>query len=162
MISATADMIWPEVQNPHWKASQSMKARCTGWSWSPWASPSTVVTRLPWTVAASVRHDSTRRPSTWTVQAPHWPRSQPFLEPVSPSRSRSASSSVTRGSTVSLRRSPLTVVVMVTTFSPAAGSTAGAASAGAPPIVGARAIPADAAAARPMRSRRDTLAMPGT
>ena len=41
-----------------------------------------------------------RRPSTSTVQAPHWPRSQPFLVPVRPRRSRSASSSVTRGSSL--------------------------------------------------------------
>src|SRR5215475_1481724 len=33
-----------------------------------------------------------------TVQAPHWPRSQPFLVPVKSKRSRSRSSSVTRGS----------------------------------------------------------------
>ena len=41
---------------------------------------------------------STRRPSTCTVQAPHWPWSQPFFEPVSARWSRSASSSVVRGS----------------------------------------------------------------
>src|SRR5207237_669329 len=39
-----------------------------------------------------------RRPSTRTVQAPHWPWSQPFLVPVRPRFSRRASSSVTRGS----------------------------------------------------------------
>ena len=38
------------------------------------------------------------RPSTNTVQAPHWPRSQPFFVPVSPAYSRRASSRVTRGS----------------------------------------------------------------
>jgi hypothetical protein len=30
-----------------------------------------VVTERPWMLAASVRHDNTRRPSTSTVQAPH-------------------------------------------------------------------------------------------
>src|SRR5580704_18603465 len=33
-----------------------------------------------------------------TVQAPHWPRSQPFLVPVSSRRSRRRSRSITRGS----------------------------------------------------------------
>jgi hypothetical protein len=50
-----------------------MKAACIGWSRSPFASPSIVVTSLPSTVAASVRQESTRFPSTSTVQAPHWP-----------------------------------------------------------------------------------------
>ncbi len=39
-----------------------------------------------------------RRPSTRMVQAPHWPRSHPFLVPGRSSRSRNRSSSVTRGS----------------------------------------------------------------
>jgi hypothetical protein len=56
--------------------------------------------------------DSTRLPSTSTVQAPHAPWSQPFFVPVSPSRSRSASSSVTRASTCS--RSDLPLIRMVT------------------------------------------------
>ena len=56
------------------------------------ARPSIVVTSRPWTLAASVRQDSTRRPSISTVQAPHWPWSQPFLPPVSPRCSRNASS----------------------------------------------------------------------
>ncbi len=50
-----------------------------------------------------------RRPPTSTVQAPHWPWSQPFLAPVSSSCSRSTSSSVARVSTASSRRSPLIV-----------------------------------------------------
>ena len=39
-----------------------------------------------------------RRPPARTVQAPHWPRSQPFFVPVSFRCSRSASRSVVRGS----------------------------------------------------------------
>ena len=39
-----------------------------------------------------------RWPSTITVQAPHWPWSQPFLTPIRSARSRSRSSSVTQGS----------------------------------------------------------------
>ena len=45
------------------------------------ASPSIVVTALPCAATASVRQDSVRRPSTWTVHAPHWPWSQPFFDP---------------------------------------------------------------------------------
>lgn len=50
----------------------------------------------------------TRRPSSSTVHEPHWPWSQPFLGAVTPSRSRSASSSVMRLSTVRSRRMPST------------------------------------------------------
>ena len=56
-----------------------MKAAWIGWSRSPAARPSIVVTSRPSRVAVSVRHERTRRPSTSTVQAPHWPWSQPFL-----------------------------------------------------------------------------------
>ena len=72
------------------------------------ASPSMVVIARPSTWAASVRQASTRSPSTCTVQAPHWPWSQPFLVPVRPRCSRRASSSVTRGSTASSCAVPLT------------------------------------------------------
>ena len=58
--------------------------------------------------AASVRHDTTRLPSSSTVHAPHAPWSQPFFVPVSPSWSRSASSSVTRASSSTSRGAPLT------------------------------------------------------
>ena len=75
-------MIWPGVQNPHWKPSCAMKAACTGWSWSPRATPSIVRMSAPSWLTASARHELIRRPSTSTVQAPHWPRSHPFLVPV--------------------------------------------------------------------------------
>ena len=89
-----------------------MKARWTGCR-APvappaGASPSIVVIVLRWAMTTSVMHDSTRRPSTCTVQAPHWPWSHPFLLPVRPAYSRSASSSVTRGSSWSARSRPLT------------------------------------------------------
>ena len=51
---------------------------------------------------ARVRQDSTRRPSTSTVQAPHWPWSQPFLVPVGPDVRASASSK--RGARVERQR----------------------------------------------------------
>ena len=51
----------------------------------------------------------TRRPSRSTVHAPHCPWSQPFFGDMIPSRSRSASSSVVRVSTVSEWLTPSTV-----------------------------------------------------
>ena len=53
-------------------------------------------------MTASVRQALMRRPSTSTVQAPHWPWSQPFLVPVRPRCSRRASSSVVQGATASV------------------------------------------------------------
>ena len=85
-----------------------MNARCTGCRPPSCPRPSIVVMSRPSQVAASIRQDSTRLPSASTVHAPHAPWSQPFLAPVSPSRSRSASSRVTRGSSQSSRRTPLT------------------------------------------------------
>ena len=67
-----------------------------------------VVTSRPSHCAASVRHDTTRLPSSSTVQAPHVPWSQPFFVPVRSSSSRSASTSVTRLSYRSRRALPLT------------------------------------------------------
>src|SRR5436853_1899273 len=55
--------------------------------------------------------DRTRRPSIWTVHAPHSPRSHDFLGPVKANSSRNASSSVVRGSTVIARTEPLTIML---------------------------------------------------
>ena len=52
-----------------------------------------------------------RRPSTSTVQAPHWPWSQPFFVPVSFQCSRSASSSVVRVSSATWLVRPFTFSV---------------------------------------------------
>jgi hypothetical protein len=60
-------MTKPGVQKPHWSASASTMARCTGWSSSsdvPVASPSTVVTFAPSTSIASVRQPFRGAPST--------------------------------------------------------------------------------------------------
>src|SRR5258706_12631383 len=54
-----------------------------------------------------IRHESTRRPCTCTVQAPHCPWSQPFFVPVSDTVSRMQSNSVVRGSMFSLWSLPL-------------------------------------------------------
>src|SRR5262249_11659168 len=75
------------------------------------AKPSIVVTLAPSCMTASARQELIRRPFTSTVHAPHWPWSQPFLVPVRSRRSRSASSSVVQGASVSLRSTPLTVSV---------------------------------------------------
>ena len=40
-----------------------------------------VKTSAPSWLTASARQELMRRPSTMTVHAPHWPRSQPFLVP---------------------------------------------------------------------------------
>jgi len=72
-----------------------------------------VVICAPSFITASVRHELIRRPSTRTVQAPHWPWSQPFLVPVRPRWMRSASSSVVHGARVSLFATPLTWSVIV-------------------------------------------------
>ena len=64
-----------------------------------------MVTMLsPSCATASDRQELMRTPFTSTVQAPHWPWSQPFLVPVRPRWSRSASSSVVRGSSVEVVR----------------------------------------------------------
>ena len=59
-----------------------MNACCKGSSVSPFANPSMVVTEAPSRVTASRRQLFIRLPSTNTVQAPHWPWSQPFFVPV--------------------------------------------------------------------------------
>src|ERR1700744_4396748 len=113
-ISPIALMIWPGVQNPHCRPSWAMKAAWRGCNSPPRAAtPSIVRMSAPSRLTAKARQELIRRPSTRTVQAPHWPRSHPFLVPVSNSRSRRRSSSVTRGSSRSTsRRSPLTVRLM--------------------------------------------------
>ncbi len=97
-----------------------------------------VVTWRPCTRAASVRQDTTRSPSTCTVQAPQEPWLQPFLVPVIPAYSRRASSSEVRGSIVSGTALPFTVsttssdgsAVTGTAAGTGGGATAGAATAG--------------------------------
>src|SRR5947209_13648280 len=85
-----------------------MNARCMGCRFSPPASPSAVTISASWCATARARQLFTRRPSSRTVQAPHCPWSQPFLGPVSPRRSRSASRSVVRVSMKSWCAAPFT------------------------------------------------------
>src|SRR5438067_5304527 len=125
-----------------------MNAACTAASFAC-ARPSTVVTAAPSTVAASVRQEFTRRPSTSTVHAPHCPRSQPFFVPVRCSRSRSASSSVTRGSSASSSALPLRVKRIFTVET--AGGAEAACAASAPNVPKPMVAPT---APLPRRNRR--------
>src|SRR3984957_15511497 len=84
-----------------------MKACCNGCSAPSVAMPSMVVILAPSFITASVRQELIRRPSTSTVQAPHWPWSQPFLVPVRSRWSRNASSKVVHGATLRRRSTPL-------------------------------------------------------
>src|SRR6185369_15860484 len=87
----------------------SWKPRCTADSAPPLPSDSTVSTRLPPTVAASVRQESVGLSSTSTVQAPHSPPSQPVLVPVRPTFSRRQSSSRILSATASERSRPFSL-----------------------------------------------------
>ena len=80
-----------------------MNASCSGC-----VTPSIVVTSLPSKETARARQALIRLPSVSTVQAPQAPWSQPFLGPVTPSRSRSRSSRLTQGSTSTVSTEPFT------------------------------------------------------
>ena len=67
-----------------------------------------VVISSPSCITARERHELMRRPFTCTVQAPHWPWSQPFLVPVRWIDSRRQSRSVVRGSSDRSYERPLT------------------------------------------------------
>src|SRR5919109_5161098 len=86
-----------------------MNAACSGWSSSPDAKPSIVVTSAPSAWTASTVQLFTASPFRWTVQAPQFVVSQPTCVPVSPSSSRSQWTRRRRASTSACRRSPLTV-----------------------------------------------------
>ena len=78
----------PGVQKPHCSPWQAAKASWTGSSAVGLASPSTVVTRRPSAMTASIVHDLSGVSSSQTTQAPQLDVSQPQCEPVSPSSSR--------------------------------------------------------------------------
>src|SRR5215510_12339540 len=73
------------------------------------ATPSMVVMAYPSACTANIRQERAGAPSISTVQAPHTPCSQPACAPVSNKRPRRQSSRLMRGSTSSVRVSPLTV-----------------------------------------------------
>src|SRR5262245_36777683 len=76
---------------------------------------------------ASVGPESTGLPSTIIVHAPQVARSQTRLAPVMSRSLRSASSSVTRGSTLTCFGAPLMLSVMLTLSGPSIGTSAPAA-----------------------------------
>ena len=98
-------------------APASINACCSGCGSSAVPIPSMVSTVLPSASMANTQHELTARPSMMTVQAPHSPRSQPFFAPVRCARSRSTCRSVSCGSTVNARLSPLSVRWIVWLFS---------------------------------------------
>src|SRR5262249_20703565 len=91
-----------------------MNERWRGCRFSSGASPAAVTISAPWCATARARQLFARRPSSRTVQAPHCPWSQPFFGLVIPRRSRKASSTVVRESTVSLCSVPSTRSVIST------------------------------------------------
>src|SRR5262249_7799344 len=107
---ANIAMTKPGVQKPHWVASASTSACCTGWSApSGPARPSTVRTAQLSICGSIIRQEftawncndpSTRRPRTM-VQAPQSPSAQPSLVPVRCTRVRSQSSTVMLGGALS-------------------------------------------------------------
>src|SRR5262245_25587196 len=108
---------------------------------------------------ASVGPESTGLPSTIIVQAPQVARSQTRLAPVTSRSLRSASSSVTRGSTLSFFGAPLMVSVMLILSGPSIGTSAPAAfTSFSPPVtsgmVRARLVPL-------RKFRRDTPLLSG-
>src|SRR6266853_4582186 len=107
LSNATADMICPDVQYPHWYPSWATNAACIGCNASGAPRPSMVVISPPSCIKARLRQEFTRLPFTCTVHAPHCPWSQPFFVPVRATVSRRQSSSVVRGSTRSWWSLPL-------------------------------------------------------
>ncbi len=86
--SQRAVIIMPGVQKPHCRPWQTAKASCTGSSLPPGARPSTVVTRRPSAMTASIVQDLSGVSSSHTTQAPQLDVSQPQCVPVNLSSSR--------------------------------------------------------------------------
>src|SRR6266516_7675420 len=103
-------MIIPGVQKPHCSPCSSQKPACSACSWPSGARPSMVVMFDPSACTANSVQDFALRPSTRTVQAPHFVVSQPMCVPVRRRCSRRKWTSRTRGSTCPLRALPLTVI----------------------------------------------------
>ena len=109
--SAVAETTCPAVQKPHCNASSSTNARCSADSAPSSPRPSIVVTAAPSACSARRMHESTARPSTSTVQAPHVPSAQAIFVPVRPTCSRSNSASVAPSGTLVRRSRPFSVSV---------------------------------------------------
>src|SRR5690606_360324 len=83
---------------------------CAGCSLPFFARPSMVTTSAPSACTASIVQDLIARPSTCTVQAPHWLVSQPIWVPGRFSVSRRKLASSTRSSTSPEHFLPFTVI----------------------------------------------------
>src|SRR5215467_2789641 len=105
-------MMNPGVQIPHCKAACSRNFCCRGCSFDGVASPSMVDTSLPAVSTARTRQESTRTPSSNTLQAPQLPLLHPSFVPVSPRSSRSTSNRLCRDSQRKSTSSPLIRVWM--------------------------------------------------
>src|SRR6266571_8164665 len=102
--SALSAMIMPLLQSPHWQACSSMKARCSGCSFSIVPSPSSVVI-WPFAAADTVtEQERTDLPSISTVHAPHWASPQPNFGPFSSRSLRRTYRSGVSGATDDTRR----------------------------------------------------------
>ena len=106
--SASAAMIIPGVQKPHWVAKLSRNACWSGDSPTAGVVPSSVVTFEPLIVSTGIRQLMTASPSTWQVHVPHVPTPHPRLAAVRPSESRSALSSVVPGLAMNSSSEPFT------------------------------------------------------
>src|SRR5215470_12861844 len=111
--SATAVMIWPLWQYPHWTTSVETQA---SWTARPTRSVpiASIVTigREPTTDTGST-HERVGTPPTCTVQAPHAAMPQPYLVPVIFKPSRSTQRSGVPGSAVTSVGRPFIVSVYV-------------------------------------------------
>jgi len=96
--SAAAAIMNPGWQYPHCGTTSSIQAVWTGWSSSPDANPSMVVTSLPSASRTGTEHERTAWPSRCTVHAPHAFSPQPNLVPLSPSSLRITQRSGVSGS----------------------------------------------------------------
>ena len=97
----------PGVQNPHWMAPLSTKARCSGCgSWNV-PMPSMVLICRPSIWDTFVTQDLVGVPSISTVHEPHAPSPQPSLAPVRPNSSRKTSMSLRPGSPQKATLAPL-------------------------------------------------------
>src|SRR5260370_39208635 len=70
LSNATADMICPDVQYPHWDPSQATNAACIGCNAPREPRPSMLVISVPSCFNASLRHEFTHPPFTYTRHAP--------------------------------------------------------------------------------------------
>src|SRR5712692_1749146 len=81
LSNATADMIWPEVQYPHWYPSQATNAACIGSNASGVPRPSMVVISSPSCIKARLRHETTRLGDVVGAVLTCQPRHRAAVEP---------------------------------------------------------------------------------